>query len=141
MQKSVVALHIRHKAVGEWSRRRGAWFTGAMAVKTYCRRCFRFRNRSYQGSTSRCRTLRKNDCEAQPVGVSSILRHCTASPSSSGCRYQSRACGKTTPKRWAHGHFPGEGWGKGNFSNWQFRIGWSPYRTWLSAITSEGNIR
>lgn len=28
LQKSAVALHTRHKASGEWSRRRGARFTG-----------------------------------------------------------------------------------------------------------------
>lgn len=75
LQKIAVALHMRHRAAGEWSRRRGARFTGTLVVKTCCKRCFRFRNRSYQGSASCCRTLRKNDCEAQPVWVSSILRH------------------------------------------------------------------
>lgn len=141
LQKSAVALHMRQGAAGEGALRRGARFTGAMVMKTCCRRCFRFRNRSFQGYTSRCRALRKNDREAQPVRVSGIPRHCTASPSISGCQYPSRACGKKTPKRSAHGYFSGEGWGKGNFSNRYVRTGWSPYRTWLSAITMEGNIR
>ena len=80
LQKSAVALHMRHGAAGEWSLWRGARFTGTMVVKTCSKRCFRFRNRSYQGPTSRCHTLRKNGCEAQSVWLSSILRHCTASP-------------------------------------------------------------
>lgn len=98
LQKSAVALHMRQGAAGEGALRRGARFTGAMVMKTCCRRCFRFRNRSYQCPTSRCRALRKNDCEAQPVGVSGILRHCTASPSISGCQHPSRACGKKRQK-------------------------------------------
>lgn len=98
LQKSAVALHMRKGAAGEGALRRGARFTGAMVMKTCCRRCFRFRNRSYQGPTSCCRALRKNDCEAQPVRGSGILRHCTASPSISGCQYPSRACGKNAKK-------------------------------------------
>ena len=94
LQKNAVVLHMRHGAAGEWSPRRGAQFTGTMIVKTCSKRCFRFRNRLYQGSTRRCRTLRKNDCKTQPVWVSSILRHFTASPSILGRQYQSRVCGK-----------------------------------------------
>jgi len=67
LQKSVMALHLRQGATGEWSRWRGVRFTGPIAVKTCCRRCFRFRNHSYQRPTSRCRARRENDCEAQPV--------------------------------------------------------------------------
>lgn len=48
---------------------------------------------------------------------------------------------RKTSKRWADGFFSGEGREKGNFSNWQVRTGWNPYRSWLSAITLEGNIR
>jgi hypothetical protein len=48
---------------------------------------------------------------------------------------------KKSLKRWADGYFPGEGWEKGNFSNWPVITGWSPYRAWLSVITVEGNIR
>lgn len=78
LQKSAVALQMRHWAAGERSRRRRARFTGTMISKNCCRECFSFRNRSYQGTINRYRTLRKNDCEAQPVWVSSIMRHCTA---------------------------------------------------------------
>ncbi|SKB00376.1 hypothetical protein SAMN05421862_11583 [Pseudomonas extremaustralis] len=48
---------------------------------------------------------------------------------------------KKSLKRWADGYFLGEGWEKGNFSNWQVVTGWNPYRAWLSDITLEGNIR
>lgn len=94
LQKSAVALHMCHGAAGDWSPRRGVQFTGTTVVKTGCRWCFRFRHRSYLRSTSCFRTLRKTDCEAQPIGVSSTLRHCTASPSISGCQSQSIAYGK-----------------------------------------------
>ncbi len=81
LQKSAVTLHMCHGAAGDWSPRRGVQFTGTTVVKTGWRWCFRFRHRSYPRSTSCCRTLRKTACEAQTIGVSSTLRHCTASPS------------------------------------------------------------
>lgn len=112
LQKNAVVSHMRHGAAGEWSPRRGARFTGTMVVKTCSKRCFRFRNRLYQGPTRRSRTLRKNDCKAQPVWVSSILRHFTASPSILGRQYQSRACEKNaeTMGAWL---FSRRGMGKG----------------------------
>ena len=55
-------------------------------------------------------------------------------------QHKFRRC-KKTPKLMAHGYFSGVGWEKGNFSKRGIRTGWSPYRSWLSPITSEGNLR
>ena len=50
-------------------------------------------------------------------------------------------CRKKTPKLMTHGYFSDVGWEKGNFSKRGIKTGWSSYRSWLSPITSEGNLR